>query len=110
MVLHAIGRSDPPGITNPWIAKHIFPGGYIPALSEVFVGRQHLMQQAVAGGRAPSQTTRRIARELGTIAHYVRLYHILYFALGGNVAACAATGDAAEPQYVDRVGWGLRAQ
>ncbi len=26
---------EPPGITNPWIAKYIFPGGYIPALSEV---------------------------------------------------------------------------
>jgi Cyclopropane fatty acid synthase and related methyltransferases len=24
-----------PNITNPWIAKYIFPGGYIPALSEV---------------------------------------------------------------------------
>lgn len=35
MVLHSIGRSDVPGITNPWIAKYIFPGGYIPALSEV---------------------------------------------------------------------------
>ncbi len=35
MVLHSIGRSSPPGITNPWIAKYIFPGGYIPALSEV---------------------------------------------------------------------------
>ncbi|MGE4371440.1 MAG: class I SAM-dependent methyltransferase [Xanthobacter sp.] len=35
MVLHSIGRSDPPGITNPFIAKYIFPGGYIPALSEV---------------------------------------------------------------------------
>jgi cyclopropane-fatty-acyl-phospholipid synthase len=34
-LLHAIGRSGPPGITNPWIAKYIFPGGYIPALSEV---------------------------------------------------------------------------
>jgi cyclopropane-fatty-acyl-phospholipid synthase len=34
-VLHAIGRSTPPDITNPWIAKYIFPGGYIPALSEV---------------------------------------------------------------------------
>jgi cyclopropane-fatty-acyl-phospholipid synthase len=22
-------------VTNPWIAKYIFPGGYIPALSEV---------------------------------------------------------------------------
>jgi cyclopropane-fatty-acyl-phospholipid synthase len=34
-LLHSIGRSDGPGITNPWLAKHIFPGGYIPALSEV---------------------------------------------------------------------------
>ena len=35
MLLHAIGRSEGPGITNPWVAKYIFPGGYIPALSEV---------------------------------------------------------------------------
>lgn len=35
MVLHSIGRSERPGITNPWIAKYIFPGGYIPSLSEV---------------------------------------------------------------------------
>lgn len=35
MVMHSIGRPEGPGITNPWIAKYIFPGGYIPALSEV---------------------------------------------------------------------------
>ena len=35
MVLHSICRSEGPGITNPWIGKYIFPGGYIPALSEV---------------------------------------------------------------------------
>jgi cyclopropane-fatty-acyl-phospholipid synthase len=35
MTLHAIGRSEGPGATNPWIKKYIFPGGYIPALSEV---------------------------------------------------------------------------
>jgi len=34
-LVHAIGRSDGPGVTNPWIAKYIFPGGYTPALSEV---------------------------------------------------------------------------
>ncbi len=34
-VVHTIGRTSPPGSTNPWIAKYIFPGGYIPALSEV---------------------------------------------------------------------------
>jgi cyclopropane-fatty-acyl-phospholipid synthase len=36
MVLHSIGRSEGPDATNPWIKKYIFPGGYIPALSEVF--------------------------------------------------------------------------
>ncbi|MEI9981965.1 MAG: class I SAM-dependent methyltransferase [Aliidongia sp.] len=34
-LLHAIGRQDGPGDTNPWIRKYIFPGGYAPALSEV---------------------------------------------------------------------------
>lgn len=34
-LLHAIGRRDGPGHTNPWIRKYIFPGGYSPALSEV---------------------------------------------------------------------------
>jgi cyclopropane-fatty-acyl-phospholipid synthase len=35
MVLHAIGRMEPPGGTNTWLKKYIFPGGYTPALSEV---------------------------------------------------------------------------
>jgi cyclopropane-fatty-acyl-phospholipid synthase len=35
MLLHSIGRPEGPSVTNPWIAKYIFPGGYIPALSEV---------------------------------------------------------------------------
>jgi len=34
-VLHSINRSDGPGATSAWIKKYIFPGGYIPALSEV---------------------------------------------------------------------------
>jgi cyclopropane-fatty-acyl-phospholipid synthase len=34
-LIHAIGRADGPGSTNPWIAKYIFPGGYSPAISEV---------------------------------------------------------------------------
>jgi len=33
-VLHSIGRMEPPGATNPWLRKYIFPGGYTPALSE----------------------------------------------------------------------------
>ncbi len=35
-LLHAIGRVAGPGSTDPWIARYIFPGGYAPALSEVF--------------------------------------------------------------------------
>ncbi len=35
MVLHSIGRNSVPGATNAWIRKYIFPGGYIPSLSEV---------------------------------------------------------------------------
>lgn len=35
MLLHSIGRMAGPGVTSPFIRKYIFPGGYIPALSEV---------------------------------------------------------------------------
>ena len=34
-LIHTIGRTAPPNATNPWIAKYIFPGGYVPSLSEV---------------------------------------------------------------------------
>ena len=33
-VLHSIGRMEPPGTTNSWLRKYIFPGGYSPSLSE----------------------------------------------------------------------------
>ena len=36
MLLHAIGRHTPPGLTQPFVAKYIFPGGYVPSLSDVF--------------------------------------------------------------------------
>nr|WP_245866975.1 cyclopropane-fatty-acyl-phospholipid synthase family protein [Kandeliimicrobium roseum] len=34
-LIHTIGRSGPPGATSAWIEKYIFPGGYIPAMSEM---------------------------------------------------------------------------
>jgi cyclopropane-fatty-acyl-phospholipid synthase len=34
-LVHSIGRSAGPGYTSPYIRKYIFPGGYIPALSEI---------------------------------------------------------------------------
>lgn len=39
-LVHAIGRMSPPGTTAPFIRKHIFPGGYVPALSEVFASTE----------------------------------------------------------------------
>lgn len=35
MLLHYIGRTTAPYVTNGWIRKYIFPGGYLPSLSEV---------------------------------------------------------------------------
>jgi cyclopropane-fatty-acyl-phospholipid synthase len=34
-LLHTIGSAGTPGPTSPWITKYIFPGGYIPTLSEI---------------------------------------------------------------------------
>ena len=34
-LIHTIGRSTPPAHTSPFIDKYIFPGGYVPALSEM---------------------------------------------------------------------------
>ncbi|MCV3210457.1 cyclopropane-fatty-acyl-phospholipid synthase family protein [Mesorhizobium sp. YC-39] len=35
VLLHTVGRSGPPSVTSAFVRKHIFPGGYVPALSEV---------------------------------------------------------------------------
>lgn len=35
MVLHTIGHMDGPWYPNPWLDKYIFPGGQLPALSEI---------------------------------------------------------------------------
>jgi len=38
--VHSIGRMSQPGTTGPFIRKYIFPGGYVPALSEVFAAAE----------------------------------------------------------------------
>jgi cyclopropane-fatty-acyl-phospholipid synthase len=38
--IHCIGRNTPPGATGPFIRKYIFPGGYVPSLSEVFAATE----------------------------------------------------------------------
>lgn len=34
-LLHTIGRTGRPAPTSSWIRRHIFPGGHLPALSEI---------------------------------------------------------------------------
>ncbi|MCK0209186.1 cyclopropane-fatty-acyl-phospholipid synthase family protein [Starkeya koreensis] len=41
-MIHAIGRMSPPGSTAPFIRKYIFPGGYVPAMSEVFASLERV--------------------------------------------------------------------
>ncbi|MBV2359668.1 cyclopropane-fatty-acyl-phospholipid synthase family protein [Thalassococcus sp. CAU 1522] len=45
-LIHTIGRVAPPSPTSPWIDKYIFPGGYIPSLSDLVpsIERAHLWQ------------------------------------------------------------------
>jgi cyclopropane-fatty-acyl-phospholipid synthase len=45
MLLHSVGRMGPPGLTDGFTARYIFPGGYAPALSEIMAAseRERLM-------------------------------------------------------------------
>jgi len=39
-LLHAIGTMAPKGGSDPWIRKYIFPGGYLPTLSETIAAAE----------------------------------------------------------------------
>ena len=39
-LIHSIGRMTPPGTTAPFFRKYIFPGSYVPALSEAFASTE----------------------------------------------------------------------
>jgi cyclopropane-fatty-acyl-phospholipid synthase len=39
-LVHCIGRKRPPSSTGPFIRKYIFPGAYVPSLSEVFAATE----------------------------------------------------------------------
>jgi cyclopropane-fatty-acyl-phospholipid synthase len=40
MLLHTIGSTESPALTNPWITKYIFPGGHLPSLSEIITSAE----------------------------------------------------------------------
>ena len=64
-LIHTIGRSGPPTATHPFIAKYIFPGGYIPSLSEMVHGieRSGLIIADIEVLRLHYQKTLRVWRE-----------------------------------------------
>jgi len=73
MLLHTIGRFGGPGTTDAFTRKYIFPGGYIPALSETL---------------AASEKVRLIAADVETLRlHYAKTIRAWY-------ANCLAHRDA----------------
>lgn len=64
MLLHTIGRFGSPGTTDAFTRKYIFPGGYIPALSETL---------------AASEKFRLIASDIETLRlHYAKTIRAWY--------------------------------
>jgi cyclopropane-fatty-acyl-phospholipid synthase len=64
MLLHTIGRMGRPGTTDAFTRKYIFPGGYIPALSETL---------------AASEKFRLIAADIETLRlHYAKTIRCWY--------------------------------
>jgi cyclopropane-fatty-acyl-phospholipid synthase len=81
MLLHSIGRFGSPGSTDAFTRKYIFPGGYIPALSETL---------------AASERVRLIASDIETLRlHYARTLREWY-------ARVQANRDAIVAQYDER--------
>ena len=81
MLLHTIGRMGGPGTTDAFTRKYVFPGGYIPALSETV---------------SASEKARLIATDVETLRlHYARTIRQWY-------ANCLANKDAIIAMYDER--------
>ena len=81
MLLHTIGRMGNPGNTDAFTRKYIFPGGYIPALTEIL---------------GASQPRRLIATDVETWRlHYAKTLRAWY-------ANCFANREAIEALYDER--------
>jgi len=81
MLLHTIGRMGKPGSTDAFTQKYIFPGGYIPALSETI---------------AASEKVRLIATDIETLRlHYAKTLREWY-------ARCVANRDAIIAMFDER--------
>ena len=95
MLVHTIGRVDGPGITDAFTQKYIFPGGYIPALSEMIQGSEgtRLMVTDVEVLRLHYGLTIRqwYARAMARRADIIALYDERFFRLWTFYLAGAAT-------------------
>ena len=79
MLLHTIGRFGSPGTTDAFTRKYIFPGGYIPALSETL---------------AASEKCRLIHSDIETLRlHYARTLRAWYANCEANREAIVALHD-----------------
>ncbi|MGB3805630.1 MAG: cyclopropane-fatty-acyl-phospholipid synthase family protein [Erythrobacter sp.] len=79
MLVHTIGRMGSPGSTDAFTRKYIFPGGYIPALSEMV---------------AASEKVRLIASDVETLRfHYAKTIRRWYANCVANRAAIVAMHD-----------------
>jgi len=81
MLLHTIGRMGKPGSTDAFTQKYVFPGGYIPALSETL---------------AASEKVRLIASDIETLRlHYAKTLREWY-------ARCMAHREAIVAMFDER--------
>ncbi len=101
MLLHTIGRMGQPGATDKFTRKYIFPGGYIPALSETIAASEKvkLIASDVENLRLHyAKTLRewyarvRSVREQVIAQYDARFYRMWIFYLSGATAAFEAGG------------------
>lgn len=101
MLLHTIGRMGPAGQTDAFTRKYIFPGGYIPALSEIILASEkyRLIPTDVETLRLHYAKTLRswyancAARKDDIIALYdERFYRMWMFYLAGATASFESGG------------------
>lgn len=101
MLLHTIGRLGSPGATDAFTRKYIFPGGYIPALSETLASSEKfkLMHSDIENLRLHYALTLRewykrvrTHREAIVGEYGDRFYRMWIFYLAGATAAFESGG------------------
>lgn len=101
MLLHTIGRFGKPGATDAFTRKYIFPGGYIPALSETLAAseKSRLIATDIETLRLHYALTlrqwyaRTLAHEAEIVAMMgVRFFRMWCFYLAGATAAFESGG------------------